>query len=248
MAEHVHGRLLDELAPASVLVNAQHEILYFYGPIGRFLDIPAGQPTHDLTALVHEGLRARLRAALHKAQHREHSTAPVTLEGVRFERNGNQVSARLRIRPLASPGQDGLLLISFEEVANAVVDHRAGSQVDDETILRELEQELKHTREDLQSTIEELESANEELKVSNEEVMSINEELQSTNEELETSKEELQSLNEELSTVNDQLRDKVDELEQRTTTSTTCWPRPIRPRSSSTASFASNGSRRQRGD
>ena len=82
-----------------------------------------------------------------------------------------------------------------------------------EAVIRQLEDELIHTREDLQSTVEELETSNEEFKAANEEVMSINEELQSTNEELETSKEELQSLNEELQTVNSQLEAKVGELE-----------------------------------
>ena len=84
----------------------------------------------------------------------------------------------------------------------------------EETVVRQLEQELKATKEDLQGAIEELEGSNEQLKLSNEEAMSMNEEFQSTNEELETSKEELQSLNEELTTVNNQLQDKVADLER----------------------------------
>jgi two-component system CheB/CheR fusion protein len=82
----------------------------------------------------------------------------------------------------------------------------------EESVVNQLETELKTTREELRTTIEQLETANEELKAANEEAMSANEELQSTNEELQTSKEELQSLNEELSTINAQLQSKVDEL------------------------------------
>jgi two-component system CheB/CheR fusion protein len=96
---------------------------------------------------------------------------------------------------------------SSAEHQNKVVD------VEESSVVQQLENDLRATREDLQSTIEELESSNEELKASNEEVMSMNEELQSTNEELETSKEELQSLNEELTTVNSQLQDKVEDLD-----------------------------------
>ena len=87
------------------------------------------------------------------------------------------------------------------------------TDIDDDAVVRQLEEELSETKDELQASIEQLEASNEEFKASNEEVMSINEELQSTNEELETSKEELQSLNEELSTVNNQLANKVDELE-----------------------------------
>ncbi len=127
---------------------------------------------------------------------------------------------RLTVEPLKGfKATDGLLLISFEESKAKAPSKpepartRRRAQPGEQSLVAQLESELRATREDLQSTIEELETANEELKASNEEIMSINEELQSTNEELETSKEELQSLNEELSTVNNQLEGKVAELE-----------------------------------
>ena len=82
-----------------------------------------------------------------------------------------------------------------------------------ETVVMQLEDELKVARHDHQATIDDLQASNEELRVSNEEVVSSNEELQSTNEELETSKEELQSVNEELTTVNSQLQEKVHQLD-----------------------------------
>ena len=69
---------------------------------------------------------------------------------------------------------------------------------DQQTIIRQLEDELAAMKEDLQTTLEQLATTNEEFKTTHEELLSMNEELQSTNEELETSKEELQSLNEEL--------------------------------------------------
>ena len=81
----------------------------------------------------------------------------------------------------------------------------AKAETGEESVTRQLEQELKVTREDLQSTIEELESSNEELKAANEEVMSMNEELQSANEELSTVNEELRHRNQELGKLNDDL-------------------------------------------
>lgn len=131
-----------------------------------------------------------------------------------------QYSKRLRqgLRVTALPleggaqGEDKLALIVFDEEAAEHAPIQVEGEEND-SLVRQLEFELKGTKSELQSTIEQLEISNEEFKAANEEMMSMNEELQSANEELETSKEELQSLNEELSTVNHELQNKVAELE-----------------------------------
>jgi two-component system CheB/CheR fusion protein len=210
-ADMTHRLLLDQFAPAAVMINRKYEILYFFGPTDRYLATPAGEPTHDLMMIAREGLRTKLRSAIHKAV-RENNL--VTLADVQVKRNGELHSAILTIRPVqGQQGENGLLLVTFQDSDQVSAPVRPPDSPAEESLVRQLECELKITREDLQSTIEELESSNEELKVSNEEVMSMNEELQSTNEELETSKEELQSLNEELTTVNNQLQDKLGDLE-----------------------------------
>jgi two-component system CheB/CheR fusion protein len=89
----------------------------------------------------------------------------------------------------------------------------AASDGPGESLVQQLESELRMTKEHLQATVEEVETSNEELKSSNEELLSTNEELQSANEELQTSKEELQSVNEELETINTELSKKVEELD-----------------------------------
>jgi two-component system CheB/CheR fusion protein len=208
--------LLEQFAPAAVLINRKYEVFYFFGPCAQYLEFPTGQPTHDLSLMAREGLRTKLRGAVHRAVR---DRASVVLTGVQVKRNGSYFPVRVTVRPVQAPkAAEGLLLITFEDESPserlpASPAPEGQTEAGDESALRQLEYELKATREDLQSTIEELESSNEELKASNEEVMSMNEELQSANEELETSKEELQSLNEELSTVNNQLQDKVQELE-----------------------------------
>ncbi len=208
--------LLEHFAPAAVLINRKYEIFYYFGPCAQYLELPTGRPTHDLSLMAREGLRTKLRGAIHRAIR---DSASVVLSGVRVKRNGSHYPVRVTVRPVQAPqAAEGSLLVTFEDEAlSARAPSPAGpegpGEAGDESALRRLEHELKATREDLQGTIEELESANEELKASNEEVMSTNEELQSVNEELETSKEELQSLNEELTTVNNQLHEKVQELE-----------------------------------
>jgi two-component system CheB/CheR fusion protein len=197
-AEVTQRLLLEQFAPAAVLISRKYEVFYFFGPCSHYLEFPTGEPTRDLIEMAREGLSTKLRGAIHRAI------------------RDNQIVVATGIQ--APKAAEGLLLITFEEESpsgppTSAPRSQDQGEADDQSALRQLEYELNATREDLQSTVEEMESANEELKASNEEVMSMNEELQSTNEELETSKEELQSVNEELATVNNQLHDKVEELE-----------------------------------
>ena len=212
VAEMARARLLEDYAPAAALINRDYEILYFHGPTHRYLRQPGGVPTLDLIALAREGLRPRIRAAVQES--RRHGRKAV-LRAPSVKRDGSTVAVRVSARPVRGPrGGDELLLVTFEDEAKQRRGAaKAASSRAEESIVKQLELELKSTREELQSAIEELESTNEELKASNEEAMSMNEELQSANEELETSKEELQSLNEELNSVNNQLQEKLEELE-----------------------------------
>ena len=216
-AELVNRDLLEEYAPAAVLINHVYEILHFQGPTVNFLEFPKGMPTHDLITLLREGLRARVRTAVDFALK---ENKPIVDLDAKVKRNGHYLSCRLTVRPVFDPKlPTNLLLITFEEkgdsTSNKVIPTTTlNLSNNNSSIIEQLEYELNATREDLQSTVEELESSNEELKASNEEVMSMNEELQSANEELETSKEELQSMNEELNTVNSELQCKVVELEK----------------------------------
>ena len=213
MRDYTRALLLETFAPTSVLVNRKYQILYYHGPVSRYLDQPAGEPTDDLLLRAREGLRNTLRAVLHKAVKSDDKASAV----VQYYQDGVSRRVRVIVMPPSVPRQtERLLLVSFleepeatERSAEAVAD-TAGSG---DALVQQLERELQASYDDLQSSIEELESSNEELKAANEEIMSVNEELQSTNEELESSKEELQSLNEELSTVNSQLEEKLRELE-----------------------------------
>ena len=212
LAELTQRILLQDFAPASVLINQKYEILYLHGATGKYLDFPTGAPLCDILTMVRQGLRTKVRAAVHTVL-RENTS--VKLTDLRVRRDDGYHAVEVTVQPIHDPKAEGLLLLVFEDRRDlkALPPHGPMGEVDESSAVHQLEYELKTTREDLQSSIEELESSNEELKAANEEMMSMNEELQSANEEFETSKEELQSLNEELSTVNSQLQDKVEELE-----------------------------------
>ena len=159
---------------------------------------------------------ARLRLMLRNvAQENE----PATLERVPFRREDRASLAKVTIMPVpARKSGERLFAVIFEEVRGSQgtppspVSAEAGPK--DDSLIPQLEAELKALKDEFRSSIDEYESSAEDLKASNEEVMSINEELQSTNEELETSKEEIQAVNEELNTVNNELNLRMAELKE----------------------------------
>ena len=199
------GLVIESYAPASVLINHKHDILYTLGPIDRYLRVPSGEPSQDVFAIVRNGLRTKLRTAVQRA---DQDQSRIVVTGAVCDRDGESVRVSIDVRPVRNNGE-ALLLVSFFDEPKPVPSPLASS-ADDPSRVAALERDLDSTRAELQSAIRNLEIANEEQKAINEEAMSVNEEFQSTNEELETSKEELQSLNEELTALNNQLQETIE--------------------------------------
>ncbi len=204
--EIAHGLLLDTYAPASVLLNRQHQGVYYFGPVDSYLRMPQGLASQDLLASLREGLRPVVRKVLEQASQSEGET--ITLAG-RMKRNGSNVAVTVKARLVKGDGQE-LLLLSFLDAAK-LTSEPAFELPPEPSRIAQVEQELDVTRKDLDIAIRDRETAEEEIKAINEEAMSMNEEFQTTKEELETSKEELQSLNEELMGMNSQLQETVQE-------------------------------------
>jgi two-component system CheB/CheR fusion protein len=213
----LHHRLLEEYAPASLVVNEEHEIVHLTEHAGRYLQFAAGEPSHNLLKAIRPELRLEVRTALYQAaqQHTPVTSGPLTL------RVGNRtVTVRVLVKPVLREDDTarGFFLVLFEEAAEADGTAAPGSAATATLApgdtARQLEAELIRVKGQLRATIEQHETQAEELKASNEELQAMNEELRSSAEELETSKEELQSLNEELSTVNQELKHKIEELSQ----------------------------------
>jgi two-component system CheB/CheR fusion protein len=211
----LHRRLLEAYAPPSVLVNSEFDIVHLSDSAGRYLQLPGGEPSHNLLSVARPELRLDLHAALlHAAQH----TTNVEVPPVRMEVGGRAQTVKAVIRPV-SGGQDtarGFFLVVFERAGEdeAVGGERDFVPLSAEPGAQRLGEELQHVRAQLRSTVEQSEVQHEELRASNEELQAMNEELRSTAEELETSKEELQSANEELTTINQELKIKIEELSQ----------------------------------
>ncbi len=207
----LHGRLAEQYAPPSVLIDANGNIVHLSDRAGRYLRHGAGAPSHQLLNLVDPELRLELRTAIYQATH---SGKSVEARRVKTHvEDGRSRVLTMIVRPVPESDMGGpFVMILFDEIDDSMVCETTGSDADrHDHVVVHLEEELRRAKEQLQGTIEQSETSNEELKASNEELQAINEELRSTTEELETSKEELQSINEELITVNLELKSKVDE-------------------------------------
>jgi two-component system CheB/CheR fusion protein len=209
--------LLKHFAASIALIDEQGNILHFYGATQRYLEHPTGEANLNLLNMLENRLAAKFRIALGNVIQKNE---PVTLERVQFNRDDYSLLVNVTIRPVIRHLRgDRLFAVIFEDVheqAPAVSHAEAQAKKigEDESLVMQLELELRTLKAEFQTTINEYETSAEELKAANEEILSINEELQSTNEELETSKEEIQAVNEELNTVNNQLNMKVEEITQ----------------------------------
>ncbi len=211
LAELCRKLVLDAYAPASVLINRKHEVVYSLGPTDLYLHIVPGHPSHDLLAMARDGLRTKLRSAIQRA---EQENAPISLTGGRVAHNGEAIAFRILVQPVMHEAE-AFKLVSFIDELKPVERHKRAMLPQEASRVTELEQDLNATRTELQGAIRSLEISIEAEKEINEEALSVNEEYQAANEELLTSKEELQTLNEELTTLNTQLQETLER--QRTT-------------------------------
>jgi len=210
----LHQRLLDEVAPPSLVVNEEYDIVHLSDRAGEFLQIRGGEPTNNLLQLIRPELRLDVRTAIYQALQ---NAVPVQTRVIDVTTTHGTKRVKSIVRPVLREGDPnhGFILVVFHEETKAEREEPASTVTFSvEPIARQLEDELMNAKAQLGATVEQYEVQQEELRASNEELQAMNEELRSAAEELETGKEELQSVNEELATVNQELKIKIDELSQ----------------------------------
>ena len=207
----LHFKLLETLAPPSILVDAQDEIRHVSAGAARFLHFTGGEPSRNLLRAIHPSLRVELRAALCQAAQTK-ATSHALVRPVALESDNLEVA--IRVSPAKDFGADLFVVMLDARPLSADVPGvpAAAEQRGADPAARQLDRELERLNAHLRDTVAQYEASTEELKASNEELQAMNEELRSATEELETGREELQSINEELTTVNQELKSKVDEL------------------------------------
>jgi two-component system CheB/CheR fusion protein len=194
--------LIDAYAPPCIIINEQGDIVYFSGRTGKYLEPPSGALNVNIVNMVVGGLRADVRAAVHRTLRTRESTVQ---ENISVETHAGPQRLNLIVRALDDE-DGGLFVVLFQELGDPENPTATRHAQDESQLVLQLESELKASKEHLQTTIEELETSNEELKSSNEELLSMNEELQSLNEEFETVNAELKAKVEELDNANNDLQ------------------------------------------
>ncbi len=207
MLQPAYSALLNEFAPASLLISSERELLHSFGDARQYLRPPEGVLRLDVCDMVDSALKTPLAVGVDRALRDKTAMTFANVEVNEFPAAKARVN--LVVKPLVAESGSVFALVIFEEqnqqireaepLPAATLDILASARI------AELEHDLDRTREALQATIEEIETANEELQATNEELMSSNEELQSTNEELSSLNEELHSVNSEHFRQNDEL-------------------------------------------
>ncbi len=207
--------LLQNYAPASVMINNKGDILYISGRTGKYLEPAAGKANMNIYSMAREGLALPLMGAIRSALQ---NYQPQILRNLKVGTNGGTQLVNVTVQHIEKPASiKGAVMIIFDDAGAMVASEKQISGRNNKTKnkeLAELQMELQQTAEELQNTKEVMQTTHEELKSINEELQSSNEELQSANEELTTSREEMQSMNEELQTVNSELQTKIGEFLQ----------------------------------
>ncbi|MDP3204262.1 MAG: chemotaxis protein CheB [Hydrogenophaga sp.] len=206
---HAEQALLQEFSPAAVLVNAQGDIVFINGSVGKYLEPASGKANWNIHVMVRPTIRTQIAAALRQAQQDKGS---VEVRGLRLSEEPIQTSLDVTVKLMHEPHSlAGLVMVVFRDVVAPVPAKRRRKPADG-AVDPQLVEELQRCKDEILALRQEMGASAEELQSANEELQSTNEELQSANEELTTSKEESQSMNEELQTLNHELQTKLDDL------------------------------------
>ena len=211
----LHVRLVEQYAPASVVIDEHMDCVHLSAGAGRFLRLGEGEPSHNLMHLAREDLRRVLRTAVHHA----FDSGTPTSRRVRMNLDGSQRLVSVEVRPKDVDGAEAgkFALVVFREndtegrTAAPAVEQTEPADKPDEV---ELEEELSRTRVLLETTTAAHDRAVGELQAMNEELQSIIEEQKAAAEELDTGREEIQSINEELTTINQEHQSTIEELKR----------------------------------
>jgi two-component system CheB/CheR fusion protein len=200
--------VLQEFAPAAVLLSPQGDIVYISGRTGKYLEPAAGKANWNVHVMARPGLRSQLAAALRKLLQ---APGVIELQGLKID-DDPQRPVDVTVKSIQAPqALAGMVMVVFRDAAvtPARSSRRKSAAGAADPVSAE---ELGRSLAEVQALREEMRASEEELQAANEELQSTNEELQSANEELTTSKEESQSMNEELQTINAELQSKLDDL------------------------------------
>jgi two-component system CheB/CheR fusion protein len=180
----VHLALLERYAPASVLLDADNNVIHYSARASRFLRLPGGELTHELLQLLREPLRSAVRGGLEAV---DRQPAKWVSDSLLVHADNGVMRVAVHVEPAETTDTR---LVVFEELApgdtlgadnrgRAASDYTSGlesgleeasdrlraivAQGKEATIGTGQDWELVHVLDDIESAREELKSVNEEL-------------------------------------------------------------------------------------
>ncbi|MGV8955131.1 MAG: CheR family methyltransferase, partial [Cypionkella sp.] len=107
--------LLQNFAPAAVLVTAEGDILYISGRTGKYLEPAAGKANWNIHAMAREGLRFELASAVKNALRQ---AGPVKVKGLQVGSDGESQRVDLTVQAIDKPaGLRGRVMVLFADAA-----------------------------------------------------------------------------------------------------------------------------------
>ena len=208
----IHQRTVARLAPPSLLVKANGEVMHVSDDAARFLRYSGGEPSLDVLALVLPELRIGLRSAMFQAR----TTGRRAGSGaIRCKESGKEHVLELFVVPLQDDGEnDGMLLVQFQEAAAPPAAPAALAGAAPDPVVRELEEALRRAEDQLRQAVEQAELSSARMGKTIDTLQGTVEGLRTTVEDLEIQCEELQSRNEEQYTVNAELQLRLEDTSQ----------------------------------
>ena len=103
LADLCRRLVMETYAPAAVLIDRQHQCLFFLGPTDRYLHVAPGQPTHDLLAMVRPDMRNKLRSAIQQVNQQN---ARVVVRWRPDAHDGVEVSFSIDVQPVSSGDEE----------------------------------------------------------------------------------------------------------------------------------------------
>ena len=111
LADHF---IIQNYAPASVLVNVNGDILYITGRTGKYIEPAAGKANWNIYAMAREGLRQVLPSAFRKAVQ---NTDPVVIQNLKIGSDNSVQFVNLTIKQIENPEPlRGMVMILFADV------------------------------------------------------------------------------------------------------------------------------------
>jgi len=221
--------VLNQYAPAGVLVNDEFDILHFRGQTGDYLAPPPGEPSHNLLKMAREGLMLPLHDSVNECRQ---ANAPARRSRVQIRGGGAIRETDILVLPVKLPdSNERCCLVLFEEPRHepaALAGSSAAAKgpsnparwlprwsrrlftreaASDSAAVPAFpdERDFDRLRQELAAMRDYLQSVIEQKDAANEELRSANEEVLSSNEELRSTNEEMETAEEELQSVNEEL-------------------------------------------